>query len=122
MRARTEKGRDIPAADYIDLQRLRAKLVRAMDASLAGLDAVVMPTTATVAPRIDEVADPKSFMARNAMLLRNPTIVNFFDLCAISLPLPRHGGLPTGLMLIARNGHDRRLFEIAAAVERRLAA
>jgi aspartyl-tRNA(Asn)/glutamyl-tRNA(Gln) amidotransferase subunit A len=122
VRARTEKGRDIPAADYIDLQRLRAKLVRAMDASLAGLDAVVMPTTATVAPRIDEVADPKSFMARNAMLLRNPTIVNFFDLCAISLPLPRHGGLPTGLMLIARNGHDRRLFEIAAAVERRLAA
>ena len=40
------------------------------------------------------------------------------DLCAISLPLPRQGGLPTGLMLFARNGHDRQLFRIAAAIER----
>ena len=52
------------------------------------------------------------------MLLRNTVIVNFFDLCAISLPIPREGGLPTGLMLVARNGQDHRLFRIAAAVER----
>ncbi len=122
VRARVEKGRDIPAADYIELVQTRAWLIRAMDARLAELDVLVMPTTATVAPRVDEVADPKSFMARNAMLLRNPTIANFFDLCAISLPLPRAGGLPTGLMLIARNGHDRRLFQIAAAAERVLGA
>jgi hypothetical protein len=42
----------------------------------------------------------------------------FFDLCAISLPLPRAGALPVGLMLVARNAHDRRLFRMAAAVER----
>ena len=60
-------------------------------------------------------------MNRNAMLLRNTTIVNFFDGCAVSLPLPREGGLPTGLMLVARNGQDRRLLRIAAAVERLLA-
>ena len=44
------------------------------------------------------------------MLLRNTRSGNFFDLCAISLPLPRDGGLPVGLMLVARNGQDRRLF------------
>ena len=44
--------------------------------------------------------------------------VNFFNLCAISLPLPRRGGLSTGLMLVGRNGQDRRLFSIAAAVEK----
>jgi aspartyl-tRNA(Asn)/glutamyl-tRNA(Gln) amidotransferase subunit A len=47
--------------------------------------------------------------------------VNFFDLCAISLPLPRGGGLSSGLMLVGRNGQDRRLFGIAAAIEKRLA-
>jgi aspartyl-tRNA(Asn)/glutamyl-tRNA(Gln) amidotransferase subunit A len=52
------------------------------------------------------------------MALRNTTIANFFDLTAISLPLPRDGALPTGLMLFARNGHDRRLFRVAAAVEK----
>ncbi len=119
--ARVDKGRDISSADYIDAVRTRAGLIRAMDQRLADLDVLVMPTTATVAPRLDEVAEPKSFMARNALLLRNPTIVNFFDCCAISLPLPRDGGLPTGLMLVARNGHDRRLLRIAAAVERLLA-
>jgi len=44
------------------------------------------------------------------------------DLCAISLPLPRAGALRVGLMLVARNGHDRRLFRIAAAVERLFSA
>jgi aspartyl-tRNA(Asn)/glutamyl-tRNA(Gln) amidotransferase subunit A len=52
------------------------------------------------------------------VVVRNTSWVNFFDLCAISLPLPREGGL----MLVARNGHDRRLFQIAAAVERLFAA
>jgi aspartyl-tRNA(Asn)/glutamyl-tRNA(Gln) amidotransferase subunit A len=60
----------------------------------------------------------EGFTAKNGLVLRNPAIVNFFDLCAISLPLPRAVGLPVGLMLVARNGHDRRLFRMAAAVER----
>jgi aspartyl-tRNA(Asn)/glutamyl-tRNA(Gln) amidotransferase subunit A len=80
-----------------------------------------MPTTPTVAPRFDEVAEPKAFMARNALLLRNTTIGNFFDLCAVSVPMPRDGGLPCGMMLLARNGHDRRLLRVAAAVERAFA-
>ena len=50
------------------------------------------------------------------MLLRNPQIANQFDLTAISLPMPGMN-LPAGLMLLARNGQDRRLLSIAAAVE-----
>jgi len=117
VRARIEKGREISAAAYITVLRERARLIRAMDARLADLDALVMPTTPIVAPRLDEVAEPKSFMQRNALLLRNTTIGNFFDLCAVSLPIPREGGLPCGLMLLARNGRDHRLLRIAAAVE-----
>ncbi len=118
VRGRVERGREISAADYIWALRERARLVAAMDARLADLDVLAMPTTPTVAPRLDEVREPKAFMARNALLLRNTTIANFFDLCAISLPLPRESGLPCGLMLIARNGHDRRLLRVAASVER----
>jgi aspartyl-tRNA(Asn)/glutamyl-tRNA(Gln) amidotransferase subunit A len=118
VRARVGKGADIIAADYINAVRARDALIRAMDARLADIDALVLPSTAIVAPRIDEVGTPREFMARNAMALRNTTIANFFDLTAISLPLPRDGGLPTGLMLFARNGHDRRLLRIAAAVEK----
>lgn len=122
VRARLERARNISAADFIEMTRERAGLIRAMDARLADVDVMCWPTTPIVAPTMAEVATPDDFARKNAMALRNTVIVNFFDLCAISLPLPREGGLPTGLMLVARNGHDRRLFRIAAAVERLLAA
>jgi len=118
VRSRVERGREISAADYIVLIRDRAAMVRAMDARLADLDAIVLPTCAIAAPTIAECRDPETAFTRNQMALRNAAIVNFFDLCAISLPLPRGDGLPVGLMLAARNGQDRRLLRIAAAVEK----
>jgi aspartyl-tRNA(Asn)/glutamyl-tRNA(Gln) amidotransferase subunit A len=118
VRARIERGCAVTKADYADMLQERARLVRAMDGRLAALDALVMPTTSIVAPTIAEVADPKVFATRNAAVLRNTAIVNFFDLCAISLPLPaaQAGALPVGLMLIARNGQDYRLLRVASAV------
>ena len=78
----------------------------------------MLPTVAIVAPTIAECRDAETTLARNQLVLRNTSIANFFDLCAISLPLPRGDGLPVGLMLVARNGQDRRLLRMAAAVER----
>jgi aspartyl-tRNA(Asn)/glutamyl-tRNA(Gln) amidotransferase subunit A len=115
VRARIERGCAMSAADYVMTMQARSWLVRAMDARLENLDALVMPTTAIVAPTIAEVVDPKVFAARNAALLRNTSIINFFDLCAVSLPIP--APLPVGLMLVARNGADGRLLRIAAAAE-----
>jgi aspartyl-tRNA(Asn)/glutamyl-tRNA(Gln) amidotransferase subunit A len=122
VRFRIERGAGTSAADYVDLIQARRHLVRAMDARLADLDAIAWPTTPIVAPKLADLATPEIFGRNNMMLLRNTAIVNFFDLCAISLPMPRTGGLATGLMLVARNGHDRRLFRIAAAVEKSLAS
>ena len=118
VRARLQSARDFSAADYIALVRERAALVHAMDARLTDLDALVLPTVAVVAPTIAECANLDAALARNLLVLRNTAIVNFFDLSAISLPLPRGDGLPVGLMLVARNGQDRKLLRIAAAVER----
>jgi aspartyl-tRNA(Asn)/glutamyl-tRNA(Gln) amidotransferase subunit A len=118
VRVRIEAGRNVSAADYIAMQRERARLVRAMAERLADLDALIMPTTAIVAPTLAEVATVAAFQAKNVIILRNAAFVNFFDLCAISLPMPRQGGLPCGLMLVAKNGDDHHLFRMAAAVER----
>jgi aspartyl-tRNA(Asn)/glutamyl-tRNA(Gln) amidotransferase subunit A len=120
VRFRIERGCMVSQSDYDAMVRERGLLVRAMDARLSSLDALVMPTTAIVAPTIAEVADTKVFAARNAAVLRNPSIVNFFDLCAITLPLA--APIPVGLMLVARNGHDHRLLRIAAATAQLLAS
>jgi len=114
VRARIEGGCAIHAADYIDMVRERSRLVRAMEAALESLDVLVMPTIPIVAPTMAEVAEQKAFAARNAVVRRNTLIGNFFDLCAVSLPLS--APLPVGLMLLARNGDDRKLLRIAAAI------
>jgi aspartyl-tRNA(Asn)/glutamyl-tRNA(Gln) amidotransferase subunit A len=121
VRRRLERARGMPAADYIEMLNERMALVPAMDEVLADIDVLAMPTTPIVAPTLEEVTPPDEFARKNAMLLRNTSIWNFFDNCAISVPMPRDGGLPCGLMLVARNGQDRRLFRIAAAVEKVLA-
>jgi aspartyl-tRNA(Asn)/glutamyl-tRNA(Gln) amidotransferase subunit A len=120
--ARIEGGSKITAADYLTMLHDRAALVRAMDARLADLDGLVLPTTPIAAPPIAEVSTSQGFNPKNLLALRNPALVNNFDLCAISLPLSREGGLPVGLMLVARNGQDRRLFRIAASIERLFSA
>jgi aspartyl-tRNA(Asn)/glutamyl-tRNA(Gln) amidotransferase subunit A len=121
VRLRIERAHTITASDYIEMVRARAELVAAMDARLADVDVLALPTTPIVAPVLADLASAENFARQNALLLRNTSIWNFFDCCAISLPLPREGGLPVGLMLVARNGQDRRLFRIAAAVEQQFA-
>ena len=97
VRDRIARGGAITPADYADMVRERGRLVRAMDARLA--DA----RRALDADDLDRGADyrggggPQVFAARNAAVLRNTAIINFFDLCAISLPLKP---LPVGLMLM----------------------
>jgi aspartyl-tRNA(Asn)/glutamyl-tRNA(Gln) amidotransferase subunit A len=120
--ARVSRGETISAADYIDMSQMRRRLIAAMDARMSDFDALVLPTCPIVAPRIDEVVTIESFGPKNMLTLRNTSTGNFFDLCAISLPIPRGKGLATGLMLFGRNGHDARLFRIAAAVEMLLKA
>ena len=110
-------GRNATAVDYVHLARERQRLVATLDAEMAGVDALILPTTPNVAPLIAEAnASDEAFFAHNARGLRNTAFANFFDLCAISLPMPT-GSLPVGLQLVARNGFDRHLFAIAAAVE-----
>ena len=121
IRARLERARTISAADYIWMTRERASLIAEMDAWLADTDVLVMPTCPIVAPTQAEVAAPDEFARKNAMALRNTSLWNFFDCCAISLPIPGTS-LPAGLMIVARYGRDRELFAMASTVERALAS
>lgn len=117
VRERIERARNMLAADYIQLMSRRAELVAAMDAQLAEFDVVVMPTCPIVAPLLSELDRSEDWSRLNASSLGYTAMWNFFDTCALSLPIPRSNSLPVGLMLIARNGNDNRLFRIAEAVE-----
>ena len=111
------RGEAISAADYIDLVEARKSLIARATARLAPHDALVMPTTANTPPRIADLADDKAFTKANLLSLRNCTLINMIDGCAISLPCHREGEVPVGLMLASSGGADRRIFELAAGME-----
>jgi aspartyl-tRNA(Asn)/glutamyl-tRNA(Gln) amidotransferase subunit A len=70
-----------------------------------------------VAPSLASLESEENFHTINIRVLRNTTIANVLDRCAISIPCHRGGDAPVGLMLVGEHGADNRLFAIAAAVE-----
>jgi aspartyl-tRNA(Asn)/glutamyl-tRNA(Gln) amidotransferase subunit A len=115
--SRIVRGESISAADYIDLLNARKSLIARTEKRIAPYDALVLPTTANTPPRIADLADDKAFTKANLLSLRNCTLINMIDGCAISLPAHREGEVPVGLMLAAAGGSDRRIFELAAGME-----
>lgn len=114
-----KRGFDISGPDYLHAIRRRHALIFAMDAQFGSYDYLVAPTTSMVAPLLSDVASSTSFDDVNAMLLRNTGFANFFDLCAISIPMPIHP-MPAGIMLIGRRYHDHDLLCAARELERLL--
>ncbi len=111
----------VPAHIYLRMMRRRRALIEAMDRRLAPVDVLALPTTAITAPLIAPLeADEALYNDADRLVLRNTQMANQFDLTSVSLPLP-HCERPVGLMLVARHGADRRLLEIAAAIEAVLA-
>src|SRR6478672_3321577 len=111
------RGEGMSAADYIDLLGARKSFIAHTEARIAPYDALVLPTTANTPPKIADLADDKAFTIQNLRALRNCTLINMLDGCAISLPAHREGEVPVGLMLAAAGGSDRRIFELAAGME-----
>ena len=126
VRFRIERGVNMKAWEYVDLVRQRAEWIARVQASLAGFDAVLSPTVPIVAPAIAEVAPgaerDDAFFRVNALLLRNTSVVNMLDGCALSLPCHGPGSLPVGLMLWQGPLQDDTVLDAGLAVEAALAA
>jgi aspartyl-tRNA(Asn)/glutamyl-tRNA(Gln) amidotransferase subunit A len=117
VRVRIERGRDMSAADYLQLLDARRRLIARFDARLAPYDAWLMPTVAKLAPPLAAFADDREYARRNAQILRNPSLVNFLDGCAATVPITRPGELPVGMSVAGTHGRDAQVLRIALAVE-----
>jgi aspartyl-tRNA(Asn)/glutamyl-tRNA(Gln) amidotransferase subunit A len=115
---RIRPGETMSAADYIDLLQLRQRFIRTINAVAGGYDALLMPTTPDTAPTIAEVSkDDDSYFRWNGRMLRNTSIVNAFDGCAVSIPCQEPGSAPVGLMIAGTQNTDHRILAIGLAVE-----
>ena len=116
--ARIRRGQQQGAADYIDLLDARARLIAIAKRRLAPFDAWLMPSVAVLAPQVAPLeADDATFFATNGLVLRNASVINFLDGCALSLPCHAEGELPVGLGICGLAGADDQVLRIGLAVE-----
>ncbi|HLZ67994.1 MAG TPA: amidase [Aliidongia sp.] len=121
VRARLEAASGVSAADYIAALEFRAARIAEFDAATQPFDAVLAPTIPVPPPRQDELIADVDYLRLNGQVLRNTTVFNLLDRCALSLPIQAPGELPVGLMLVGETGGDRRLLAVGKTVETALA-
>ncbi|ARP99781.1 amidase [Pseudorhodoplanes sinuspersici] len=114
---RIERGTEQSAADYIDLLAARASLIERATRRIASYDAIVLPTVALTPPHIADLQSDEAYGRANLLSLRNCTLINMMDGCAISLPVHKQGEAPVGLMLAAAADADRHVLSMAALLE-----
>ncbi len=120
VRLRLELGRYVMAEDYVRAQRGRTVLATAVDAALAGCDALVLPALALPAPRLGAATveiDGRPEPLR-PLTLRLTQLFNATGHPAVSIPCgSTGGGLPCGLQLVGRRDRTDHLLDVAEACE-----
>lgn len=120
---RIRRGAQISAADYIDLQRARRDWIARIEQAVQGFDALLSPTVPMTAPALAPlIASDELFFRTNGLLLRNPSVVNMLDGCALSLPCNSPECLPVGLMVWGLALRDDQVLDASLAIESALRA
>jgi aspartyl-tRNA(Asn)/glutamyl-tRNA(Gln) amidotransferase subunit A len=116
VRTRIERGAAMTVASYESLVAARREFASGFSARIARYDAVLWPTVPMVAPELHSLSDSDAYNKCNLRALRNSTIVNLADGCAVSLPCSA-GDAPVGLTVAAAYGRDDELLAIARSIE-----
>jgi aspartyl-tRNA(Asn)/glutamyl-tRNA(Gln) amidotransferase subunit A len=102
-------------AYYVKAQQVRTLIKDEFDAVLDTVDAILAPTSPTVAFKIGaKVDDPLAMYLNDACTLP----VNIAGLPGISVPCGLSDGLPVGLQVIGRAFDEATVLRIADAYER----
>jgi len=116
--SRIRRGEGFLAKDFIQLQQQRSQWQQAVHNRIHPFDAMLMPTVAHIAPRIADLqSSDEAYFAANAAMLRNPSLINFLDGCAISLPCHQTGQAPVGLSVAGSAMQDEAVAQWALAIE-----
>ena len=112
VRPRIQAGRNMLAKDYLLVLREKETIKREFATALENIDALLTPTTATVAPRVDSIDQTGT-----AAGFTRP--VNLLDYCALALPNGLNSdGLPTSLQIVCRGHCEATALRIGWAYER----
>lgn len=119
VRERFLSGKSAAGFEYVQcLQELERQRAAWME-DTSGYDAVILPSSLILPPKIEQLAaDHDFFAAENLMALRNTRMANLLGLASLTVPT----GVPsTGLMFFGPPMSEHRLLRLGAATEKALA-
>ena len=117
--ARIRFAETLSPAQIADAYAARAELVGRFNKAMTGFDAAVTPTLVMMPPCISEVE--ADFDRLNAAMLRNTSLVNLIDGCAIAMPTPGLTPNWSMTMLVGRKWQDAELMAAAARIDQSVA-
>lgn len=113
-------GKKILATEYIQsVEKWKELQKKAVDA-LDQIDALLVPTTCIPAMPINKIdKDLETYFNYNTLYLRNTTIGNILNLCAVSVPCGfTNDGLPIGLMIYGKPYQEDLVLRIGYAFQK----
>lgn len=112
-------GRALAAADYIDALKARERVCAELDALLAGVDALVLPTSAVLPPLRgqDEIEVEGGRTTVREAVLGQTLPFSLCGLPTLSVPVGLVDGLPMGLQLVGRRDGDASLLALGRWIE-----
>lgn len=117
--SRIRRGESLGENDRRRLEQQRDDWQQRVSTQIQHYDALLMPTVPMIAPTISELeSNEETYFRINGAVLRNPSVINFLDGCALSLPCQAKGAAPVGLMVAALPMHDEALVSWALEIER----
>lgn len=118
IRTRIEGGLKIKAHEFLSVSSARKDDVKYADKLFEHFDLIISPTTQGSAPPVSELEDPDSAMKAAMGMTKNTQPANYFDWCAVTLPIGTDSNLlPIGLQLNARGMSEDSLLDMAIWVE-----
>lgn len=120
VRLNLASARAFTAADYVQAQQVRTRLIANFSRALEQVDAIITPTTGLTAPIIPKAAlsDGESDLATLTEIMRFVTPANLTGLPAISFPIGYDDtGLPIGMQAIGRAWQEHTLLRLALSAE-----
>jgi aspartyl-tRNA(Asn)/glutamyl-tRNA(Gln) amidotransferase subunit A len=118
---RIQGAEEVSALEYLLRKRTMERLSLSAEKRFRQVDALLCPTVAITPPTLEAVQDLREYARANMLALRNTGIVNYLNLCALTIPVTLDGaGMPVGMQLISPRGREFGLLEVGLAIEKTL--
>ncbi len=119
LRSYAQLGHSVLATQYLKAQRQRTVLIKEVAKKMRGVDAILLPTAPSIAPKLEQetvTIQNKDYPAFQ-VLTENTYPFNFLGLPAMSIPNGFFQGMPTGLQIVAPHWREDSLYKVGDAYQ-----